>query len=255
MKYVDSNYSKAGGSSYRVTHIYDGKLKGSKQDEYSDQLTAYKEMVQRQLGNVVGMEVVGFRVQYSHDGTNVTAVGGIRNAVNGQPFRVMVEMSDEMGNILNVEAEAPKFENPEPDPVVEATNTNEANDQVREKELKKADKTKFEQPESEPVTPEEIAAAEKATVNGRSNLNDKVLDREHPALVNGIVFDKNFISDAITNGTVEVYTEIVKDRNGEIPSVYVDITYNGKTYKRIFVYADPTLLAKVQALEKVKQPG
>lgn len=86
-------------------------------------------------------------------------------------------------------------------------------------------------------------------------MNDKVLDREYPALVNGIVFDKNFIADAIANGTVEVYTEVVKDRNGEIPSVYVDITYNGKTYKRIFVYADPTLLAKVQALEKVKQPG
>lgn len=255
LKYIDSNYAKAGNSSYRVTHVYNGKTKGSKQDEYSDQLTAYKEMIQRQLGNVVGMEVVGFRVQYSHDGTNVTAVGGIRNAVNGQPFRVMVEMSDEMGNILNVEAEAPKFETPEQDPVVEATNTNEANNQVREEELKKADKTKFEQPEPEPVTPEEIAAAEKATVNGRSNLNDKVLDREHPALVNGIVFDKNFIADAIANGTVEVYTEVVKDRNGEVPSVYVDITYNGKTYKRIFVYADPTLLAKVQALEKVKQPG
>jgi hypothetical protein len=69
------------------------------------------------------------------------------------------------------------------------------------------------------------------------------------------VFDKNFIADAIANGTVEVYTEIIKDRNGEIPSVYVDVTYKGKTYKRIFVYADNTLLTKVQALEKVKQPG
>lgn len=86
-------------------------------------------------------------------------------------------------------------------------------------------------------------------------MNDKVLDRDHPALVNGMVFDKNFIADAIANGTVEVYTEVVKDRNGEIPSVYADITYNGKTYKRIFVYADPTLLTKVQALEKIKQPG
>ena len=255
LKYIDSNYSKVGSSSFRVTHIYDGKPKGSKQDEYSDQLTAYKEMIQRQLGNVVGMEVVGFRVQYSHDGTDVTAVGGIRNAVNGQPFRVMVEMSDEMGNILNVEGEAPKFENPEPDPVVEATETNEANDQVKEEELKKANETKFEQPEPEPATSEEIAAAEQMETKGRSNLNDKVLDRDHPALVNGMVFDKNFIADAIANGTVEVYTEVVKDRNGEVPSVYADITYNGKTYKRIFIYADPTLLTKVQALEKIKQPG
>jgi len=73
--------------------------------------------------------------------------------------------------------------------------------------------------------------------------------------VNGVVFDKNFIADAIANGTVEVYTEVVKDRQGEVPSVYVDITYKGKTYKRIFVYADNTLLTKVQALEKVKKPG
>lgn len=255
LKYIDSNYSKVGGSQFRVTHVYKEEARGSKQDEYSDQLTAYKEMIQRQLGNVVGMEVVGFRVQYYHDGTNVTSITGIRNAVNGRPFRVMVDMSDEMGNILNVEGDAPKFENEVPDQVVEAVETNEANNQVKNTQLLKADKTKFEAPESKPASPEEIAAVQKMQTKGHSNLNDKVLDRDYPNLVSGIVFDKSFISDAITNGTVEVYTEVIKDRSGEIPSVYADVSYNGKTYKRIFVYADQTLLTKVQALEKIKQPG
>lgn len=255
LSYIDSNYSKSGNSSYRVTHIYNDTVKGSKEDEYSDQLTAYKEMIQRQLGDVVGMEVVGFRVKYSHDGTNVTSIDSVRNSVDGKPFRVMVGVSDEMNNILNVEASAPLFENPEPDPVVEATMTNEANEHVRTEEIKKADNTKFEQPEPTPTTPEEIAAINDMEVKGRSNLNDKVLDRDHPALVNGIVFDKNFIADAIQDGSVEVFTETVKDRRGEVPSVYVNVTYKGKTYKRIFVYADQTLITKVQALEKIKQPG
>lgn len=255
LSYIDSNYSKSGNSSYRVTHMYNDTVKGSKEDEYSDQLTAYKEMIQRQLGDVVGMEVVGFRVKYSHDGTNVTSIDSVRNSVDGKPFRVMVGVSDEMNNILNVEASAPLFENPEPDPVVEATMTNEANEHVRTEEIKKADNTKFEQPEPTPTTPEEIAAINDMEVKGRSNLNDKVLDRDHPALVNGIVFDKNFIADAIQDGSVEVFTETVKDRRGEVPSVYVNVTYKGKTYKRIFVYADQTLITKVQALEKIKQPG
>lgn len=254
LSYIDSNYSKV-GTAFRVTHTYDGKTKGSKQDEYSDQLTAYKEMIQRQLANVVDMEVVGFRVEYSHDGNNVTSIAGMRNEVNGMPFRVKVEFSDEMGNLLNNEGAPVEVQTSEPEPVVEQAENNEANNQVQKEELEKQDNSLPVAPEPQPVTAEEIAAIEKFEVNGRSNLNDKVLDRDHPDLVNGIVFDKNFIADAITNGTVEVYTEVVKDRNGEVPSVYVDITYKGKTYKRIFVYADNTLLTKIQALEKIKQPG
>ena len=254
LSYIDSNYSKV-GTAFRVTHEYNGKTKGSKQDEYSDQLTAYREMIQRQLANVVDMEVVGFRVQYTHDGNDVTSIAGMRNEVNGMPFRVKVEFSDEMGNLLNNEGAPVEVQASEPEPVTEQAENNEANNQVQKEELEKQDKSLPVAPEPQPVTPEEIAAAERFEVNGRSNLNDKVLDREHPDLVNGIVFDKDFIVDAIANGTVEVYTEVVKDRNGEIPSVYVDITYKGKTYKRIFVYADNTLLTKVQALEKVKKPG
>lgn len=254
LSYIDSNYSKV-GTAFRVTHEYNGKTKGSKQDEYSDQLTAYREMIQRNLANVVDMEVVGFRVQYTHDGNDVTSIAGMRNEVNGMPFRVKVELSDEMGNLLNNEGAPVEVQTSEPEPVAEQVENNEANDQVQKEELEKQDKSLPVAPEPQPATPEEIAAAEKFEVNGRSNLNDKVLDRDHPNLVNGIVFDKDFIADAIVNGTVEVYTETIKDRNGEIPSVYVDITYKGKTYKRIFVYADNTLLTKVQALEKVKQPG
>lgn len=254
LSYIDSNYSKV-GTAFRVTHEYNGKTKGSKQDEYSDQLTAYREMIQRQLANVVDMEVVGFRVQYTHDGNNITSIAGMRNEINGMPFRVKVELSDEMGNLLNNEGAPVEVQTSEPEPVAEQVENNEANNQVQKEELDKQDKSLSVAPEPQPVTPEEIAAAERFEVNGRSNLNDKVLDRDHPDLVNGIVFDKNFIADAIANGTVEVYTEIVKDRQGEVPSVYVDITYKGKTYKRIFVYADNTLLTKVQALEKVKKPG
>lgn len=254
LSYIDSNYSKV-GTAFRVTHEYNGKIKGSKQDEYSDQLTAYREMIQRNLANVVDMEVVGFRVQYTHDGSDVTSIAGMRNEVNGMPFRVKVELSDEMGNLLNNEGAPVEVQTSEPEPVAEQVENNEANDQVQKEELEKQDKSLPVAPEPQPATPEEIAAAERFEVNGRSNLNDKILDRDHPDLVNGIVFDKNFIADAIANGTVEVYTETIKDRNGEVPSIYVDITYKGKTYKRIFVYADNTLLTKVQALEKVKQPG
>lgn len=254
LSYIDSNYSKV-GTAFRVTHEYNGKTKGSKQDEYSDQLTAYREMIQRQLANVVDMEVVGFRVQYTHNGDDVTSIAGMRNEINGMPFRVKVGLSDEMGNILNNEGIPVEVQTTEPEPIVEQVENNEANDQVQKEELEKQDKSLPISPEPQPATPEEIAAAERFEVHGRSNLNDKVLDRDHPDLVNGIVFDKNFIADAIANGTVEVYTEVVKDRNGEIPSVYVDIAYKGKIYKRIFVYADDTLLTKVQALEKIKKPG
>jgi hypothetical protein len=189
LSYIDSNYSKV-GTAFRVTHEYNGKTKGSKQDEYSDQLTAYKEMIQRQLANVVDMEVIGFRVEYSHDGNNVTSIAGMRNEINGVPFRVKVEFSDEMGNLLNNEGDPVQVQTPEPDPVVEQAETNEANEQIQEEGLEKQDKNVPVAPEPQPATPEEIAAAERFEVNGRSNLNDKVLDREYPNLVNGLVFDK-----------------------------------------------------------------
>jgi hypothetical protein len=37
--------------------------------------------------------------------------------------------------------------------------------------------------------------------------------------------------------------------------VYVDISYNGKTYKRIYVWANPALHNRVKELEKNKKPG
>jgi len=129
LSYIDSNYSKV-GTAFRVTHEYNGKTKGSKQDEYSDQLTAYREMIQRQLANVVDMEVVGFRVQYTHDGNDVTSIAGMRNEVNGMPFRVKVDLSDEMGNLLNNEGVPVEVQTSEPEHVAEQVENNEANNQV-----------------------------------------------------------------------------------------------------------------------------
>jgi hypothetical protein len=67
-----------------------------------------------------------------------------------------------------------------------------------------------------------------------------------------MALNANFVSDMIANGGIELYTEIVSNK----PTVYADITYNGTTYKRIFVY-DPNgqLYKKVKDLEDHKPEG
>ena len=77
--------------------------RGSKQQEYSDQLTAYAEMIQKQLANVVDLEIVGFRTQYTTDAeNNLTSVKYLDNQVHGKPFRIKLSFSDEMRSILNL---------------------------------------------------------------------------------------------------------------------------------------------------------
>ena len=44
-EYINSAYYNKTASSFRQTHFFDGELKGSKADEYSDQLTAYMRMI------------------------------------------------------------------------------------------------------------------------------------------------------------------------------------------------------------------
>jgi hypothetical protein len=100
IKYADSEFSNvpARMQSYR---------KGPKSAEYSDQLTAYAEMIQKQLANVIDLEVVGFRTQYTTDDkTNLVQIQSLENQVNGKPFRIKVSFSDEMRGILNTEAPA-----------------------------------------------------------------------------------------------------------------------------------------------------
>lgn len=256
LRWMNSPYTQI-GAPFRESHVYNKKTKGSKQDEYSDQLTAYKEMVQRNLGNVIDMEVVGFRVAYTYDdATNdLIQVISMCNQWNGKPFRVKVGLSDEMGNIFNVEGDAPEFDEPIEDPVVEQQENNEAEDKIVEQELQKQDRSlvKPEEPKTEPS--QDLSQVEKMKISGTANINDKVVDRDHPELGQAIALDKQFISDAISDGTIEIYTETVGEGSRARPYVYIDVAYKGKTYKRIYVWDNPTLIAKVQALEKIKQPG
>ncbi len=254
LKYINSDYSNVGSSSFRQTHVYNGTTKGSKQDEYSDQLTAYKEIIQRKLANVVDMEVIGFRADYKHADNNLQSISSIRNSVGGKPFRVKVSFSDEMHDILNNEGDAVEPQQEVGPSTEETVEQNQNNDTVATEELKNSDKTNFQSKQQDVIsdTNEQPLNIE---VQGYSNMNPNVLNRERK-LVDGMVFDKNFIADAIQNGTVEVYTEVVTDRiKGTSPSVYANITYKGKTYNRVFIYATPSLLNKVQLLEKTKQPG
>lgn len=46
LRYIDSQYSNLYSSQFRVSHTAeDGTIRGSKEHEYSDQLTAYREMI------------------------------------------------------------------------------------------------------------------------------------------------------------------------------------------------------------------
>lgn len=254
LKYINSDYSNPAASGFRQTHVYKGKTKGSKQDEYSDQLTAYKEMIQRRLANVVDMEVIGFRADYIHANNDLQSISSIRNSVNGNPFRVKVSFSDEMHDILNNEGDAVEPRQEAGPSIEETVEQNQNNDSVVEEELKNSDKTTF-QSKQQDITSNGEEQQANVEVSAYSNINPNVLNRERK-LVNGMVFDKNFVSDAIQNGTVEVYTEVVTDRiKGTAPSLYANITYKGKTYNRMFIYATPSLLNKVLQLESTKQPG
>ena len=252
VKYMSSDYTQYGGT-FRVTHLYKGVSKIAKEAEYSDQLTAYKNLVSRNLANVVDMEVLGFAATYDDDNQNVSIIHRITD-----PIRIKVSDSEEMQDMFNAEGEAPVVE-PEAPVVSTAEENKEAEEQIEKQELAKETKGLSVESTPEVVQPASTqkvqSAPENAAPLGHSNLNPNAVHNQHPQLEKDIIFNPDFVNEIIQHGSVEVYTEVVKDRNGEFPSMYVDITYKGKTYKHIYVYADPNLFKKLQALEKNKQPG
>ena len=252
LKYMASDYTQYGGT-FRQTHIYKGEAKITKEDEYSDQLTAYKNLVSRNLANVVDLEVLGFAATYEHDEKNVEVIHRITD-----PMRIKVSDSEEMQDMFNAEGEAPIVE-PEPPVAPIAEENKEAEQQIEKQQLSNETKglsvdndPQVVQPSANvdtPSTPQNVAPM------GHSNLNPNAVHNLHPQLEKDIIFDPDFINEVIQHGSIDVYTQVVKDRNGEFPSMYVDITYKGKEYKHIYVYADPALFDKLKTLEKNKQPG
>lgn len=249
IKYADSDYAN-NHSMYRS---------GPKQQEYSDQLTAYAEMIQKQLANVVDLEVVGFRTQYTADtDTNLMSVQNLSNQVGGKPFRIKVSFSDKMRGILNNEGPSLVDVDTTTQEIAKTNEDNTIQQEIEKAEVKanewfvpkKSEDSILKPNEPTPVSHEDL---------GYSNLNKTIIEKD-PEL-SKITASPEFIQECLQHGLVEVYTEIVKG----IGSVYADITYNGKTYKRIYIYAarksgqrtdDQTdLYQKVKQLEDNKQPG
>lgn len=195
MRYVTSDYSNNASSVFRMTHVFNGEIKGSKENEYSDQLTAYREMIQKNLFNVVDMEVVGLRADYNYtvkdDSADLTSINSVRNEYGGHPFRVKVFDSDEMKNILNNEGSPVEVITNDPDPVTDAADKNEGSNQIGTQMAGKTNTFLPKDPEPEvvpPATNVEIST-ETPVIKGPSNLNVNVVNR-HKELVQGAVYDK-----------------------------------------------------------------
>lgn len=252
LMYMSSDYTQYSGT-FRQSHEYKGVAKIAKESEYSDQLTAYKNLVSRNLANVVDLEVLGFAATYEHDDDNVHIIHRI-----AEPMRIKVSDSEEMQDMFNAEGEAPIID-AEPPVAPVAEENKELEQQVEKQELAKQTKGLSTDNDPQVVQPtsntEAPTTPQNAAPFGHSNLNPNAVHNLHPQLEKDIIFDPNFINEVIQHGSIEVYTQVVKDRSGEFPSMYVDITYKGKEYKHIYVYADPKLFEKLQALEKNKQPG
>ena len=236
LRYADSDYYN-NNSKFRS---------GPKSDEYSDQLTAYAEMIQKQLANVVDLEVVGFRTTYTTDEkNNLLSVSVLENQVNGKPFRIKVSFSDKMRGILNNEGapvqpvETPNIE------VVESKNEAEAVQQTQQAQAVNNDKAV---PKKTATAPNEQPAKTPERL-GYSNINPTLIERDKELAK--LTASPSFINDCLQNGLIELYTEEVKGK----PEVYARITYGGKTYERIFIWANSALLQKVQDLEKDKKDG
>ena len=246
VKYADSEFSNvpARMQSFR---------RGPKSAEYSDQLTAYAEMIQKQLANVIDLEVVGFRTQYTTDNkTNLVQIQLLENQVNGKPFRIKVSFSDEMRGILNTEAPAVTPVDKPNVEAVEAKQNNQADLQAQNQEVVAKDKHIPSKSEDSIKKPNEPDTSGQKNL-GFSNLNEQFIER-NPELAK-LTASPDFVNECIQKGLIEVYTEDVKERSGTNNYVYVDISYNGKTYKRIYVWANPALHNRVKELEKNKKPG
>ena len=240
LRYADSDFTNPNKLS--------GLRKGSKQQEYSDQLTAYAEMIQKQLANVVDLEVIGFKTQYDTDAqNNLVSVKYLDNQVNGKPFRIKLPFSDNMRSILNNEgAPADLVENPNSD-AVEAKQEAEAIEQTQNAETVSNDKFVPNKSEDSLHSPNEPVVQSKESLK-YFNINQQAVERD-PDLAK-LVASPDFINECLQNGLVTLYTEEVTERGKKNRYLYADINYGGKTYKRLYIWDNGTLQKKVEELEK-----
>lgn len=237
-----------------------------KSQEYSDQLTAYAEMIQAQLMNVVDLEILGFRTRYNIDPENikVSSVEELSNNVEGKPLRIKLSFSDEMRGVLNNEGpadaiseNADKKETPE--------NEKESANSTEQVQIQKNDKNN---PPVDGTTLAKPDEPELDKVNVKRKDHNGSLDHTDLDYVR-ISHDKQFTDDTnaydfidwcIQNGAVKLYTEVVKGER----YLYADINYKGHEYKRVYIQthkrnqltpAGSQLLNQVLQLETTKKPG
>ena len=241
LRYADSEY-------YKIPPRLQSFRSAPKSEEYSSQLTAYAEMIQKQLANVVDLEVVGFRTQYAaDDNKNLQEISLLENEVGGKPFRIKVSFNDEMRSILNNEGVPVEQVTALNEEAVEATQNLQNVQQIQNQEQHSNDKIIPTKSEDSLLSPTEPAPKSHESL-GYSNLNITFIKND-PEL-SEITASPDFINECLQYGLVEVYTD--DKRSGNHHDVYVDITYNGKTYKGIHVWATQALYDKVKSLESNK---
>ena len=257
INYINSNFYSTNGSRFRLR---------PKSQEYSDQLTAYSEMIQANLFNVVDLEILGFRTSYSvdYDKLIVSKISELTNLANGKPLRIKLSLSDDMNGILNNEGHSDQIE----------TENNDKQDSEDEQQVAISTQTDEQLKNDEykpPVDGTTLATPEEPELN-KVNVKRKdhngALDHTSLDYVR-ISKDKRFTDDTnaydfitwcLQNSAVELYTEEVKG----VRYLYADINYKGHEYKRVYVQthnrdiitdAGKYLLDRVIQLEKTKKPG
>lgn len=251
---ANSNFYSTNGNMFRLR---------PKSKEYSDQLTAYKEMIQSTIGDVVDLEIVGFRAAYSIDYKNngVDTIHSLTNSVNGNPFRIKLSFSDEMEGILNNSGDPVNpidpivdSEQKEAHENVETATTTSSQIEERKEIITPISRSEdsLNRPGEVPTVP--IPSKRRIPQSSHNNLNSTQIRND--AQLTADVSSPTFIQDALQNGLVEVYTEGT--------NVYANIQYNGHEYKRIFIWSrtkeregvdQDWLLQRVKELEEKKKPN
>ena len=258
---INSNFYSTNGSWFR---------RGPKSEEYSDQLTAYSEMIQSQLFNVIDLEIVGFRALYHVDYTNIKVqiVDKLTNNVNGRPFRIKLSFSEKMRGILNNEGPVDQLpeqtpiekESAEEEQIIKSTETQQL--QVSDSIQHPVDNGTLAKPDAPRINPVQAKTKEYNGALNHCGLDYIRISKDQQFTDDTNAYD--FITWCIENGTVELYTEVVK---GET-YVYANINYKGHEYKRVYIQthtrvgredvlteAGRDLIDKIVRLESKKKAG
>lgn len=241
----------------------------SKGQEYSNQLSTYQEIIQSNLYNVTDLEIIGFNAVYTinEDKKQVDKISNLYNSQNNVPLRIKLSFSDEMHAILNNEGQQ--------DAILETTDNKI--DPVDDREASKSTDDETSNKNSKYVPPVDLQTLgipgevlDKVNTkyrdeNGSLNFTD--LDYIRIERDKQFVDDTNaydFITWCIENGSIEIYTDTVKEKGKRNKFVYADVNYKGHIYKRVWIqthkgdYITPAgkkLLDEVERLESLKKPG